>query len=282
MVSTDKKGYYNIYTDDEIYLFKGSWKQKNVCNAVMIGKEMHMKKPIFLITLLFALITLAGCGNQNTSKTTSQNNDNIDEKDTEEEVSDTEAVIDTGKTLIAYFTWADNTYVENTEEVDVDATTSASVLQPGNVGLIASWIQEETGADLFSIQVEDLYSSNYDECLDRASEEKAQNARPELSTHVENMEQYDTIYLGYPNWWSSTPMAILSFIDEYNLEGKQIIIFCSHGTSGLAGSVDDITAELPDNCSISDNVLGVYRSEIADSKDSVLAWLEEIEQEFGN
>lgn len=81
----------------------------------------------------------------------------------------------------------------------------------------------------------------------------------------------------YPNWWYATPMAVLSFIDEYNFEGKQIILFCSHGTGGLAGSVDAITEELPENCSISDNVLGVYRLDVADSKDRVLTWLEEVQ-----
>lgn len=181
-----------------------------------------MKKRTFPILLLFILLTLVGCGNQNlestaaadtnkmdpaaesetgnpdTSEVTSRSINDTDENSTTEELTDTDSDRRDGKTLIAYFTWADNTHVENPEEVDVDATTSASVLWPGNVGLIAGWLQEETGADLFSIQVEELYSSDYDECLDRASEEEADNARPALATHVENMEQYDTIYLGYP------------------------------------------------------------------------------------
>ena len=245
-----------------------------------------------LLLLLLVLLTLVGCGNQDSAGNQAENAEQTEETEQTEnaeqteqaektnQVAELETGSGTGKTLIAYFTWADNTHVENPEEVDVDATSSASVLQPGNVGLIASWIQEETGADLFSIQVEDLYSSDYDECLDRASEENAQNARPVLATHVENMDQYDTVYLGYPNWWYATPMAVLSFIDEYNWEGKQIVLFCSHGTGGLAGSVDAITAELPDNCSISDNVLGVYRSDVADSKNQVLKWVQEIQQEL--
>ncbi len=102
--------------------------------------------------------------------------------------------------LIAYFTWAENTYVENPEAVDVDATTSASVLPPGNAAKMAGWIQEEVGGDLFSIVVTQPYSSDYDECLDRAADEKADNARPELLNHVENMEDYDIVFLGFPNW----------------------------------------------------------------------------------
>lgn len=255
-----------------------------------------MRRAMYVVLFFLILSMCVGCGSQTADIEEKSQEMNIEseEKDSKTEVlSEEQAQSDenvtetsttetstTGKTLIAYFTWADNTYVENPEEVDVDATTSASVLQPGNVGLIASWLQEETGADVFSIQVEDLYSSDYDECLDRASEENADNARPALATHVENMEQYDTIYLGYPNWWYSTPMAILSFIDEYDFEGKQIVLFCSHGTGGLAGSVDAITAELPEDCSISDNVLGVYRPDVVDSKEKVLAWQNEIQQEL--
>lgn len=119
--------------------------------------------------------------------------------------------------LIAYFTWADNTEVEDADAAigaalshyesvgdrgnydGVDATTSASVLVPGNTARMAAWIQERTGGDLFSIVVSEAYSSVYDECLDRAADEKAENARPGLRSHVERMEQYDTIFLGYPN-----------------------------------------------------------------------------------
>lgn len=164
-----------------------------------------MKRRLFLMALLMMALMFVGCGNQDSEQVTELETAS---EMVEDSAESSLAEGDGGKTLIAYFTWADNTYVENPEEIDVDATSSASLLNPGNVGLIASWIQEETGADLFSIQVEELYSSDYDECLDRASEENAQDARPALATHVENMEQYDTIYLGYPNWWYSTPMAI--------------------------------------------------------------------------
>lgn len=94
------------------------------------------------------------------------------------------------------------------------------------------------------------------------------------------MDQYDTIYLGYPNWWYSCPMAILSFLEEYDLEGKQIVLFYSHGTGGLADSVNEIKEVLPKNCKVSDNVLGVYRPEVADSKENVLNWMKENDKEI--
>lgn len=176
--------------------------------------------------------------------------------------------------LIAYFTWADNTQVESPETVDVDATTSASVLPPGNAAKIAGWIQERTGGDLFSIVVEEPYSSDYDECLDRAADEKAENARPALVSHVEDMGQYDIVFLGFPNWWYTVPMAIHSFIEEYDFAGKTVIPFVTHGTGGLASTIQDITADLPDSEIL--EPIGVYRPEVDSSKPDVDAWLDSI------
>lgn len=178
--------------------------------------------------------------------------------------------------LIAYFTWAENTIVANPDAVDVDAVTSASVLDPGNVARMASWIQRETGGDLFSIQVTDPYSSDYDECLNRAADEKADNARPTLKGKVENLNKYDTVFLGYPNWWYTAPMAIFSFIEENNLAGKKIVLFCSHGTGGLARSVRDIREALPESVEVERNVLGIYRNDIPDVEARVKNWLDSI------
>ena len=174
--------------------------------------------------------------------------------------------------LIAYFTWAENTYVENPETVDVDATTSASVLPPGNAAKMAGWIQEEIGGDLFSIVVTEPYSSDYDECLDRAADEKADNARPELLYHVENMDDYDIVFLGFPNWWYTVPMAVHTFLEEYDFSGKTIVPFVTHGTGGFASTIKDITLDLPDSVTILEPI-GVYRPEVDSSKQRVQEWV---------
>ena len=80
----------------------------------------------------------------------------------------------------------------------VDAITSPSVIPPGNVQQLAGWVQEETGGDLFSIRVTDPYPSGWDACLDKANQERGENARPEMAENVENLDQYDVIFLGYP------------------------------------------------------------------------------------
>ncbi|MGN0681069.1 MAG: flavodoxin [Candidatus Fimisoma sp.] len=157
--------------------------------------------------------------------------------------------------LIAYFTWADNTVVGDEDDAiqsalshyasvgdtadygGTDAISSASILAPGNTAKMAEWIQEYVGGDLFSIVVSEPYPDNYDECLERAADEKAEKDLPELNDHVQNMDDYDVVFLGFPNWWSSVPMAVFSFIEEYDLSGKTIVPFCSHGTGGIAGSV---------------------------------------------
>ena len=105
-----------------------------------------------------------------------------------------ESSAETEKILIAYFTWAENA----ADTSRVDATTSASVQAPGNVARMAAWIQQETGGDLFSIRVEEPYSADYDECLDCAADEKAENARPVLVEKVLDMAGYDTVFY-YPN-----------------------------------------------------------------------------------
>lgn len=174
--------------------------------------------------------------------------------------------------LIAYFTWADNTVVEDPGSVDVDATTSASVLAPGNAAKLASWIQQEVGGDLHSIVVEESYSSDYDECLDRAADEKAENARPALASHVDNMEDYDIVFLGFPNWWYTLPMPVLTFVEEYDWSGKTVVPFVTHGTGGLSGTIRDLTAALPEDVTILEPI-GVYRPDVDDSQPAVQAWI---------
>lgn len=160
----------------------------------------------------------------------------------------------------------------------MDATTSASVLPPGNAAKLAGWIQEETGGELFSIQVEEPYSSDYDECLARAAQEKAEDARPALRTHVEDMAEVDVIFLGFPNWWYTVPMPILTFVEEYDLSDKTIIPFVTHGTGGLSGTIRDLTQALPDSAEVLEPI-GIYRLDVNDAQPRIKAWLEGLDDQ---
>ena len=176
-----------------------------------------------------------------------------------------------GNILVAYFSWADNAILE----ADVDAVSSPSVVAPGNVQQLAGWVQEETGADIFAIRVVEPYSSDWDACLERANQERGDQARPALQEKVENMEQYDTVFLGYPNWWYGVPMALLTFLEENDLSGKQVYLFCSHGTGGLSNSVDIISEAIP-NAVISDNIFDCYEEEASSSQADIQSWVAEL------
>ncbi len=135
-----------------------------------------------------------------------------------------------GKTLIVYFSRKGENYVNG----------SIVNLSVGNTEAAAKMAQEVVAGDLFEIKTVKTYPNDYTETTNVAQAEKNQNARPELTTHVENMDEYDTIILGYPNWWGTMPMAVFTFLEEYDFTGKRILPFCTHEGSGLGGSERDI------------------------------------------
>lgn len=258
-----------------------------------------MRKAVSILLLCSMLLALSACGTGGEEEPVSGGQKDTQEILSEESNQETSKNIrktgsHTGNSiLIAYFTWADNTNVEDEDAAvqsalshydsigdsadygGVDATTSASVLPPGNTAQMAEWIGQRVGGDLFSIVVTEPYSSDYDECLNRAADEKAENARPELANHVDNMDDYDVVFLGFPNWWYTAPMAVFSFIEEYDLSGKTVVPFCAHGTGGLAGSVRDITAALPDSVEVLEPI-GVYRADISSAATAINEWLDNL------
>lgn len=96
--------------------------------------------------------------------------------------------------------------------------------------------------------------------------------------NVENLDDYDTIFLGYPNWWYGVPMGLLSFLEENDLSGKQVYLFCSHGTGGLAENVDIIKEAVPD-ANISDNIFDCYEEDAASSQEKIQSWVRELGEE---
>ena len=97
-------------------------------------------------------------------------------------------------------------------------------------------MQEETGGDLFPIQVTEPYSSDWDECLDRANQERRDDARPELEESMENLSDYDTVFLDYPIWWGIAAWPVDSFVEANDFTGKTVIPFCTSASSGLGDS----------------------------------------------
>lgn len=228
---------------------------------------------VFIKKIIFVLLSIImlSCTNNDTQK----KDYIVDSLETSQKIDALNISNTQNKILIAYFTWSDNTVVENPDSIDVDAETSASVLSPGNAELIANWIAEKTGGDLFSIKTQNKYSSDYDECLNQARKERDNNERPALVGRVNNIDDYDVIFLGFPNWWYTCPMAVFTFVESYDLEGKTIIPFCTHGAGGLSRTIRDLKKLLPDNCEVLEPI-GVYRPEVKNSKSKVLDWLKKL------
>lgn len=126
--------------------------------------------------------------------------------------------------LIAFYSRADENYVNGT----------IKKLDTGNTEIAAGIIQELTGADMFKIDQVQEYAKDYNTCIEQAQADQKRNARPELKEYPENLEQYDTIYLGFPNYWGTMPMAVFTFLEHFDLTGKTIKPFCTHEGSGMA------------------------------------------------
>lgn len=172
--------------------------------------------------------------------------------------------------LIAYFTMP--------EASGVDAVSGASrVVEDGevfgNVQYIANAIAKETGGDVFVIEAVQEYPAAHDDLTAFAREEQEQNARPELIAQIENLDEYNTIFLGYPNWWADLPMPLYTFLETYDLSGKTIIPFCPHGGSGFSNTVNTI-AQLQPNATVSTEGFTISRNDVPGSSDKVIAWVE--------
>ncbi len=136
-----------------------------------------------------------------------------------------------GKTLIAYYSRAG----ENI------ANGMTVMLSEGNTEVAAKYISEFVEADMFRIEQAVPYSDNYTDCTAQAKLDQSTNARPELKASLESIADYDTIYLGFPNYWGTMPMAVFTFLEQFDFTGKKIKPFVTHEGSGFGTAVEDIT-----------------------------------------
>ena len=132
------------------------------------------------------------------------------------------------KTLIAYFSRTGEQY-------------SVGNITKGNTAIVAEIIAEKTGGDLFEIKVvNDNYPNEYTPLIQFAKKEKQENARPEIMGEVNNIEDYDTVFIGYPNWWAEMPMPVYTFLESLDFSCKNVVPFCTHEGSGLGGTDDKL------------------------------------------
>ncbi len=147
-------------------------------------------------------------------------------------------------------------------------------LRNGNTRIVAEHIRQNVGGDLFRIETVDAYPSIYREVTDQAKKELESNYRPPLKSEVHNFDEYDTIYLGSPNWWNTIAPAVMTFLETHNFEGKTIIPFITHEGSRLGASVDDIK-KLASKATVLKG-LPVRGSSVDSATSDIQKWLKEL------
>ncbi len=182
------------------------------------------------------------------------------------------AASDGSNVLIVYFAVAENS--------DVDAVSSASMVMTdgeakGRMRHLADLIQTRTGGTLFSIETDIDYPGDGKALIDYAAEEQDRNDRPEIISHIENWDSYDTIFVGYPTWWYDLPQVMYSFFDAYDFSGKTIIPFNSHNGSWFSGTIQTIE-ELEPGAEVITDGLTIHERDVADAEAEVASWLEKL------
>lgn len=210
-----------------------------------------MKK--ILVLILSLLFVLSGCFQA----------DNTKESSTKVNPND--------KAVILYFSKPEMNGSDTVAGASRVVTENEEIL--GNVEQLATWIAEDTKYPLAKIETTENYPDDHEVLVDQATTERSSDFRPELKPLNVDLTEYDTIYIGYPIWWSDLPMAMYSFFEKNDLAGKTIIPFSSHGGSGLAGTVETVEKLSKDASVETSNVLSISRDDIPNSRKEVENWL---------
>ncbi|MGM9971934.1 MAG: flavodoxin [Anaeroplasmataceae bacterium] len=167
------------------------------------------------------------------------------------------------KSLIAFYSRADENYIKG----------QIKVLEVGNTEVVARIIEENTSATIFKIEQQVPYSKEYNECIREAQNDQKNNARPKLKAYLDSIDEYDVVYLGFPNYWSTMPMAVFTFLEKYDFTGKIIKPFCTHEGSGFGNSLNDIRKLCPN--ALIKNGLAVFGCNVTSANDYIKNWLKE-------
>lgn len=216
------------------------------------------KKILFIAVILITIIGITGCSKKTDNKIETEANDILNNNSPKENTRSD------GKILVVYFSKTGENYNVGTVSV-------------GNTALMASYIKEYLNADSFEIVPVNKYSDNYKESTDEAKKEQNENARPEIKNKLENLNEYDTIFIGYPIWWGDLPMIVYTFIENYDLSNKTIIPFNTHEGSGNAGTYNTLKNKLTES-NVNTNGLALQGSvaRTDEGKNQTIAWLKEL------
>ena len=165
------------------------------------------------------------------------------------------------KSIVIYFSRADENYFGG----------SMRYIEKGNTEIVAEYIQELTGADLFKVERKTPYSKNYRICIQEAQDEQRRNEKPELVRYLDNISEYDVVYIGGPIYWGTLPQPMFTQLEKLNFTGKIIMPFSTHEGSGLANIVSDIKKYAP-NANIKSG-LSIVGSTVHNSKPRIEKWI---------
>lgn len=193
-----------------------------------------VKKLFIVIITVVMMLAVSGCTSNNEKESQTMKNDQLSGEQTDLD----------SKTLIVYFS------------------------KTGNTEEIAKEIQNLVGGTLVKIETIERYPEEYQETTVVAKREKEENARPQISTKIENMDQYDTIFIGYPIWWHDAPMAIYTFLEEYHFTNKTVIPFCTSGGNSIEESLVGIQNAIEGAT--------LLKGLTANNQEEVQPWLKEI------
>lgn len=235
-----------------------------------------MKKLTALIMSLLVMASLVACGSHEASAPVSSEHEfskseRVQTSEPENEVPQ----ISDNSTLVVYFSMPETTDPDNMTEEEANSTVVVNGQVLGNTQYVAYVIQENTGADIFRIEPTVPYPTEHDTLVELAAEEQDNNTRPAIKESIENLEQYDTVFVGYPNWWGDMPMILYSFFDQYDFSGKTIIPFNTHGGSGFSNTISNIAALEP-NAQVNEDGFSVSRNNVQEAEPDIIAWLHDL------
>ena len=175
------------------------------------------------------------------------------------------------KSLVVYFSMPETTNPNDmtTEEENSTVVINGEVL--GNTQYMAQIIQNTIDADIFRIEPQTAYPTDHETLVDLALEEQNQNARPELLNTIDNLDEYDTIFVCYPNWWGDMPMILYTFFEQHDFSNKTIIAFNTHGGSGFSSTISTIRRLEPDAEVVEG--LSISRNHIQDAENEIVEWV---------
>lgn len=229
-----------------------------------------MKKVLVFVLGLLTIFCVVGCGKAEQTSSAPLGNNVAQDSVSKDAVKGNEKE----RILVVYFSQPETSNPKDMTKEEDNSTTVRDEKVLGNVEYFAKVIQANTGADIFRIEPEVPYTLDHKVLVPQARRELDINARPAIKGEV-SLENYDTIFLGYPNWWGDMPMVVYTFLDTYDFGGKKIIPFNVHGGSGFSNTINAIAQKEP-NAKIIKNGLSISRDDMDNAEPKIIDWLKNL------